>query len=103
VSDVKGKGKAVSTSLNGESTLANMTKEQLEVEVKELQGLLEELSLKVGWEVLRGFTSDEPKINRLKSLKPRPKQPKDLRQTLSHGSWTVTSTAQQPLMFPCRR
>ncbi|KAF8518978.1 hypothetical protein BU17DRAFT_48239 [Hysterangium stoloniferum] len=45
--NAKGKGKAISTILTGEHALTDMTKEQLEVEIKELRGLLEDVSLKI--------------------------------------------------------
>lgn len=45
--DVKGKGKATSPSLLGTDAIAHMSKSQMEAEEKELQGLREDLALKV--------------------------------------------------------
>lgn len=45
--DVKGKGKATSNRIGSELSLEKMTKVQLESELKELQELLEDVSLKV--------------------------------------------------------
>lgn len=45
--DAKGKGKAVSAGIASDIRVEDMTRMQLESEIKELQGLLEEVSLKV--------------------------------------------------------
>ncbi|KAI0741373.1 hypothetical protein C8Q80DRAFT_1259857 [Daedaleopsis nitida] len=45
--DAKGKGKATSPSLLGADAIAHMSKSQMEAEEKELQGLREDLALKV--------------------------------------------------------
>jgi HAT1-interacting factor 1 len=44
--DLKGKGRATSNRIDAEPSLEELSKAQLEVEVKELQQLLEDVSLK---------------------------------------------------------
>ena len=46
--DTKGKGKVALTGIASESCVEDMTRAQLESEIKELQGLFEEASLKAG-------------------------------------------------------
>ncbi|KAI0709688.1 hypothetical protein C8T65DRAFT_739864 [Cerioporus squamosus] len=45
--DAKGKGKAIGPTLLGDDAIVHMTKSQMEAEEKELQGLREDLALKV--------------------------------------------------------
>lgn len=45
--DAKGKGKAIGPTLLGDDAIAHMSKSQMEAEQKELQGLREDLALKV--------------------------------------------------------
>lgn len=47
--DVKGKGKATFSTVAQEELVQNMSKSQIEAELKDLEGLREDLALKVGY------------------------------------------------------
>ena len=67
---MKGKGKVALTVIASESHVEDMTRAQLESEIKELQGLLEEVSLKAGRPSAAGIpklTASWQQIDELKS------------------------------------
>lgn len=52
--DAKGKGKAIGTKLARDELVQNMSKAQIEAEIKELEGLREDLALKVRSRLVTG-------------------------------------------------
>lgn len=104
--DPKGKGKAKGPRLLGDDAVQHLNKSQMEAEVKELQGLKEDLALKVHQTCSRScLLLTFCGACRLRSSRPRQSRPQSLRQRWWPGSSIASSTPRKsrPPLPPLRR